>query len=87
MNHHHRKILHALFDHPISANIAFKDVERLLEDVGATLEPRSSGRTAVTLKGHTAVFPKAHHSVTKDEVVNIRRFLIDCGIDPTQHPI
>ena len=87
MNHHHRKILHALFDHPISANIAFKDVERLLGDVGATLETRSGDRTAVTLKGHTAVFHNAHHSVPKDEIVNIRRFLIDCGIDPTQHPI
>ena len=25
----HRKILHSLFEHPVSANIAFKDVEHL----------------------------------------------------------
>ena len=26
MNHHHRKILHSLFAHPINANIGMKDV-------------------------------------------------------------
>ena len=36
MNHHHRKTLHALFSHPISANIDFKEVMHLLEEV----EPR-----------------------------------------------
>ena len=87
MNHHHRKVLQALFDHPISANIAFKDVERLLEDLGATLDARSGDRMAVTLKGHTAVFHKAHHSVPKDEIVNIRHFLNKCGVDPVNYPV
>jgi hypothetical protein len=87
MNHHHRKILHALFDHPISANIAFKDVERLLEELGATLDVRSGDRLAVTLNGHTAVFHNAHHSVPKDEVVDIRHFLNSCGIDPAKYPM
>ena len=31
MNHHHRKALHALFSHPVSANIAMKDVESVLQ--------------------------------------------------------
>ena len=87
MNHHHRKILHSLFDHPISANIAFRDVERLLEDLGATLEPRSGARIAVTLNGQTASFHKAHHSIPKDEVVTIRHFLQSCGIDPVKYPV
>ena len=34
MNHRHRKVLHALFAHPISANISFKDVESLLSELG-----------------------------------------------------
>jgi hypothetical protein len=87
MNHHHRKILHALFEHPISANIAFKDVERLLEELGATLDARSGDRLAVTLNGHTAVFHSAHHSMPKDEVVDLRHFLNNCGIDPAQYPM
>ena len=87
MNHHHRKILHSLFEHPISANIAFKDVERLLEELGATLDSRSGDRLAVTLNGHTAVFHNAHHSVPKDEIVDIRHFLNGCGIDPAKYPM
>jgi hypothetical protein len=87
MNHHHRKTLHALFDHPISGNLSFKDVEKLFEDLGATLEDRSGDRVAITLKGHTAVFHKAHHSIPKDEVVNIRHFLTSSGIDPAQYPV
>jgi hypothetical protein len=37
MNHRHRKTLHALFAHPISANIDFKKVMHLLEEAGASV--------------------------------------------------
>ncbi len=87
MNHHHRKILHSLFDHPVSANIAFKDVERMLSDLGASIETRSGARTAVTLNGHTGYFHTAHHSIPKDEVVGIRNFLKTCGVDPENYPV
>jgi hypothetical protein len=87
MNHHHRKVLHALFDHPVSGNVAFKDVERMLEDLGATFDTRSGDRVAVTLNGHTKVFHKAHHGMPKDEIVDIRHFLSACGVDPKQYPI
>ena len=87
MNHHHRKILHSLFEHPISANIAFKDVERMLEDLGAVLETRSGARVAVTLNGNTVAFHNAQHSISKDEVVEIRHFLEKCGVDPAKYPL
>ena len=38
MNHHHRKTLHALFAHPLSANVDFKKVVHLLEDLGAEVD-------------------------------------------------
>jgi hypothetical protein len=87
MKHDHRKILHSLFEHPISANISFKDVERVLVDLGAELDTRSGDRVAVSLKGHKAVFHRAHHSMPKDEVVNLRHFLETCGINPADYPI
>ncbi|MFZ4805987.1 MAG: hypothetical protein ACOYLQ_01930 [Hyphomicrobiaceae bacterium] len=70
MNHRHRKVLTALFAHPVSAEI----------------DNRSGSRVGVTLKGHTVVFHHANHSVPKDEVAQIRKFLIDCGISPEQFP-
>ncbi len=87
MNHRHRKVLHALFAHPVSANIDFKDVQSVLKELGADIEERNASRVAVTLKGHTVLFHHAQHSLPKDEVQQIRRFLIDCGVAPEQYPI
>lgn len=87
MNHRHRKVLHQLFAHPISANIDFNDVQAVLKELGADVEDRSGARIAVTLKGHTVLFHHANHSVPKDEVQQIRRFLIDCGVAPEQYPV
>lgn len=86
MNHRHRKVLHAIFAHPISANIDFKTVEAVLKELGAEVEERSGARIAVTLKGHTALFHHAQHSIPKEEVAQIRRFLTDCGVAPEQYP-
>jgi len=87
MNHHHRKILHSLFEHPISSNIAFKDVEHVLTELGAEFDSRSGDRVSIALNGHSAVFHRAHHSVPKDEVMDLRHFLKDCGIDPAAYPL
>lgn len=87
MNHRHRKVLHALFAHPISANIDFKEVEATLRELGAEIENRHGARVAVSLNGHTALFHHANHSLPKDEVVQIKKFLIDCGIAPEQYPV
>jgi hypothetical protein len=82
MNHHHRKILHALFAHPMSGNIALKDVESVFRELGAEVSSAHSGRTHVTLNGHTANFGHADHSLPKDEVHQVRKFLETCGVDP-----
>jgi hypothetical protein len=86
MNHRHRKVLAALFAHPISANIDFKEVVHLLGELGGEVENRSGNRIGVTLNGHTATFMHAHHSLPKEEVVQVRRFLEACGIDPAAYP-
>lgn len=86
MNHRHRKVLHAIFAHPISSNIDLRAVEAVFRELGAEIEERTGSRIAVTLKGHTALFHHAQHSLPKEEVVQIRRFLIDCGVAPEQFP-
>lgn len=86
MNHRHRKVLHALFAHPISANIDFKEVVHMLEELGAEVENKSGNRIGVKLKGHAAAFSNPHHDLPKDEVNQIKKFLIDCGVDPSQYP-
>ena len=86
MNHKHRKILHALFAHPISNNIAFKDVVSVFEELGAEVENKTGNRIGVKLNGHSAAFSHAHHSLPKEEVIEVKKFLTTCGIDPAQYP-
>lgn len=86
MNHKHRKVLAQLFAHPISANIDFKEVEHVLKDLGAEIENKNGNRIGVTLNGHSAAFVHVNHSIPKDEVVQIRKFLETVGISPEQYP-
>ncbi|WP_323761031.1 hypothetical protein [Maricaulis sp.] len=81
MNHKHRKILHSLFAHPEPANLAPADVEHVLSDLGAELHERSGAKFSATLNGHTASFHHAQHSLPKDEVRAVRKFLETAGID------
>jgi hypothetical protein len=87
MNHRHRKLLHAIFAHPINANLDMQEVEHLLRELGAELENKSGGRVGVTLKGHTVAFGVADHSVPKDEVVQIKKFLETCGVTADSYPV
>ena len=84
MNHKHRKTLHSLFSHPLSSNISIKDVEHVFTELGATLGHGHGGKLSVNLKGHTASFNEHGHSLSKDEVVQIRKFVESCGIDPAR---
>jgi len=88
MNHHHRKVLHALFAHPVSANIDPKAVQAALVELGAEVTHGGHGHLRVSLNGHTHGFHDAHHSLSKDAVVELRHFLTLAGIDPARdHPL
>ncbi len=82
MNHHHRKVLHSLFSHPINGNIAMKDIESVFRELGAEVSTAQSGKMQVALMGHSANFPHAQHSLPREEVVQVRKFIETCGIDP-----
>lgn len=84
MNHKHRKVLHALFAHPVSANISMKDVESVFEELGAETKSAHSGKLHVSLKGHSANFSNPGHSLPTEEVVQVRKFIEACGIEPAR---
>jgi hypothetical protein len=84
MNHRHRKVLHAIFSHPVSANIDPKAVEAVFEELGAEASHNGSGRLAVKLNGQAHAFHNSQHSLSKDEVVAIRHFLTQAGVDPAR---
>lgn len=86
MNHKHRKVLHAIFAHPVSSNIDFKEVLHVLEGLGAEVDNKSGNRVGVKLNGHAVAFSHAQHSLPKEEVIQVRHFLEQCGVNPEQYP-
>ncbi len=84
MNHKHRAVLHSLFAHPISSNIDPKLVRSVLEEIGAEVSHGGHGQLMVKLNGHTHGFHDTHHSLSKDEVSSVRKFLESAGVDPAR---
>ncbi len=84
MNHKHRATLHALFAHPVSSNIDPKLVKSVLESLGADITHGGHGQMMVKLNGHTHGFHDTHHSLSKDEVSSLRKFLEGAGVDPAR---
>ncbi len=87
MNHRHRKTLHAIFAHPINNNLDFDAVVHVLEQLGAEVENKAGNRIGVTLNGHKAAFTHVKHDLPKEELMQIRKFLTTCGVDPVSYPV
>ena len=81
MNHKHRKTLHSLFAHPVSANISTRSVEAVIKELGGTIEQRHGGRWGVRLNEHFAEFHHESHSLHPNQVRQLSKFLSQAGID------
>ena len=86
MNHHQRKILHAIFAHPVNANLEMKDIEAVLHGLGAELETRTKSRLGVKLNGKETSLHLANHTLLKAEVMQVRKFLEACGVSVGAFP-
>jgi hypothetical protein len=82
MNHHSRKILHAIFARPVSANLDPRAVLHVFEELGAEVSRGGHGQVKISFAGRTRGFPEVRHSLPKDEVLEMRRLLQDGGVDP-----
>jgi hypothetical protein len=83
MSHHSQKVIEAIFAHPMSANIDFKDVEHALVSLGVVIEEKAANKVALSKDGRSVIIHRPHqHNLPKDEVAAIRGFLVDCGISP-----
>jgi hypothetical protein len=82
MNHHHRTVLHALFAHPVSANIDAAQAKTVPEALGGSVRHGGHGQIIVKLNGHTPGFADTRHSLGQQDVGDARRFLTAAGIDP-----
>ena len=87
VNHHQRKVLHAIFAHPLNANLEMKDIVNVLNGLGAEIDTKSKSRLGVTLNGRAMVLHLSSHRLLKAEVMQIRKFLESCGINAEAYPV
>lgn len=82
MNKKHQKVLKAIFKNPVQSNILWKDIEKLLQSLGAEIEEGNGSRVRIALNGVKAVFhrPHPHKETDKGAVVSMRRFLENAGV-------
>ncbi len=84
LNRKHQTTLQAIFAKPVQANIVWKDIEALLEALGAELSEGNGSRIRIALNGRKAVFHRPHprKETDKGAMVSMRRFLTELGVKP-----
>lgn len=84
MRKKHQQTLEAIFEDPVRANIAWRDIESLLEALGAEISEGSGSRVRVVLNDVRAIFHRPHPrpEANKGAVKSVRRFLKEAGIKP-----
>ena len=84
MNKKQARVLSAIFDEPVGANIDWRDVESLLIALGAELTQGRGSRVRVALNGIRALFHEPHpeKDISKGMVRALRDFLTSAGVLP-----
>jgi HicA toxin of bacterial toxin-antitoxin, len=84
MKRKHQKTLEAIFAHPTSGNIHWRDMEALFFELGADISEREGSRIAVVLFDEVRVFHRPHPSPATDKgaVASIRKWLEQHGVAP-----
>lgn len=82
MNKKHRKILDAVFATPLTATIAWRDIEAMMVALGAEITESSGSRVRIKLNDVRAIFhrPHPHKEADKGAVKAVREFLETAGI-------
>ena len=84
LNSKHTKVLTAIFENPVRANILWTDIEVLLQACGAEISEGNGSRVRLVLIGIRAVFHRPHPQKETDRgaLKSMRRFLNEAGIRP-----
>jgi hypothetical protein len=78
MSHKHDNLLRSILQEAPSSNIHWREIESLLNHLGAHLEPANGARFKVTLNDVTDFLHHPHHSsvCTRDHIKHLKNFLI-----------
>ncbi len=84
MRRKHQKTLEAIFAHPVSGGIPWRDIEALFVELGADVSEREGSRVAVLLFGEVRIFHRPHPSPNTDKgaIATVRNWLKQHGVTP-----
>ena len=70
-----QRTLDAIFAHPTSANVKWRDIEGLFRELGAEISEREGSRIAVVLFKEVRVFHRPHPAPDTDKgaIASIRK--------------
>lgn len=79
-----QRTLEAIYAHPLSSNLPWRDIEALFIELGADVSEREGSRVAIVLFGEVRVFHRPHPSPDTDKgaVASIRRWMEQHGVKP-----
>ena len=82
MSHRHLHLLQAIYHDPPGANIHWREVESLLQHLGASVEAAHGARFRVALNRAEAYLHHPHNSSTcgRQEIKQLREFLAHAGV-------
>lgn len=85
MSHKHEQLVRAIFADPPSNNLHWREVESLLQHVGAEIENIPGARLRVKLNRMETILHRPHHSNTLDRqgLKHLREFLARAGVTPS----
>lgn len=80
------RTLEAIFKVPVQSNVVWKDCEKLLLALGATITEGAGSRIRIILNGVKANFHRPHprKETDKGALVSLRKFLENAGIKPEE---
>ena len=87
MSHKHEQLIRTIFRDPISGNINWREVEALLDHLGASVENLSGTRVRVTLNQAEGILHRPHHGTVLDRfaIQHLRDYLAHAGVTPAQY--
>jgi len=83
MSHKHKRVLSSILQEPVSGNIHWREVESLLNHLGANPEPAHGARVRVVINGVEGMLCRPHHSgvCSKQDIRHLQNYLVSAGIN------
>lgn len=87
MSNKHRATLEAIFHEPPKTNLQWREVQSLLEHLGASVEASHGARFRVLLNKHEFFLHHPHHSneFSRQAIKDLRTFLAGAGVSPSSY--